>query len=289
MAGQMHNFDRSIVGTYKFPLIDYNGVRVQMEVRATYAVSCPHKAAIVIKHPTLLGDKTYVCAMKSQGDLLAISNGDDYTIPTTANSGLMVRYDIDIHDGEKVAFYVNQWKYYAIMRIICDAGVKPLSQYRITFPFGRNPSILDEIEKCPVPSKLTPPLPVVANDSVAIDGVANDNTTGSSNTTSKSAPKTVKIEFELKRGKCSGVDCWVLPRALRGSYRVKLSHPVDTKNWKVIHKDDASGNLVRKSVSGRHGDPETMYINGEWSYFWIIDATDESLVNVDILGLEFDY
>jgi hypothetical protein len=231
------------------------------------------KAVLVVPGESVGGYPTSSqCAIiKRLDDVINVRGTVDWSIPKVDSSALGVPLVLVISPGTVAVVHANGRKYHTSCEFVAkdpSKNTRICYNYAFQIPHGRNPSVLDHLEKFKLSTMSTPqsqeqPSRTPVKETLpAISGV--------------------KIEFEITRGKCVGVDCWKIPYGMKGTLKFKINRDVDFKNWRIVTKSSSS---VSTLVPVPHGkETDVLQIDSSANYFWVTDL-NENLVEFNIVSV----
>lgn len=263
------NFECPTIGYFQIPLIEAPQAQLRLNVTTYSTFTRDFKASFIAAIP-YYGDKPCQSAIVKQADdMLTVHATSEYSVPYDNIVGFQMSQGLHIVNGSKVAFWANGHKYWAKCELVAtDPNVKAPGSVSIDIPLGRNPSILDEIEKLKF-EDLKVDKPAVKEETKPV------------------APPTLKLEFEFKRVKYMGIDCWRVPGGINSALKIKINHEVwNAPNMRLCAVDHPS-RIFKNTFSTYKDEPGWIRVSGDINYFWIVN-TDEEMVNFDIFEVKIE-
>ncbi|QJX72911.1 hypothetical protein F-VV57_0149 [Faustovirus] len=274
-------YEKPVIGYFEFPITGESSIYLRLNVHDSFGLRSNAKAVIAIPVGKF-NNKSYCIAMKTREDNIMITGGQTSNIPYDTDNGLMLKHGVSISRGMCITFFANGTKYFATCEFVNYVTKEPTTNetFEIIFPYGRNPSILDHIEKCTLGNMLKPsekPAPSVKPEApeVHIEAPIPAPTMKTS----------YKVEFEFKRAKYSGVDCWAVPRGISAAYKISVdAKTANQLSLTLVVKSQLNSSIQRSNVNFYKDEPDTFRLGVGASHFWIVDK-DENLVNFDITNI----
>jgi hypothetical protein len=236
--------------------------------------------------------KDSVDRLNSQIDT-AIPYGDNYP-------GFDMGTWITIKTGDRIVFYANGVKYYAMCQLVPDSDT--FKSYSLYSAHDSRTGMLDLLEKLqfenmvkPTPSEPTPaetkpvePKPVDAKP-VDVKSVDAKPTPELVEIASESGLKPVKVEpkvfrfnLEFKYVNFRGIKCWEMPDKITNDVKITIDAKTSYYRLCMLYDDLSfeSSELMFKSTV------DHVRVEEGCKYFWIADADDKN-VDFNIVKVEF--
>lgn len=271
----MEEFGKPVIGYFEIPINDKTNLR--LKVTHHYTLNSSYKAAFVFPVP-YFNEPLQNAVIKPKDDVLMVCGTKKYTIPDDDVMGVNIRHVARITSKTHVAFLANRRKYFAICELLPNQpnDVAPY-EINVEFPYGRNPTILDEIEKLSFDAMVIKPVKKA-------DEVKPNDT----NTVVKVEPvvTTHKVEFNITRAKCIGVPCWMIPTNVYVNLKIKINKEVANKSLRLITRGKL-GTIAIASLVTYLDEPNTIQVKAGTNNFWIVD-TNEDLIDFDIVDIKIE-
>ncbi|SME64797.1 Hypothetical protein FSTVST1_118 [Faustovirus ST1] len=279
--GSDAEFKKETIGYFQFPSGESN-IDIRMRVTSFYDVAhlkLDYKAAIIIPTSCVDGTKgvngRQYNFKKQICDTVKFTPTGEYVLDVRGETSTMMQVNCVLNPNENVVVYANKYKYYAKLTFVNTATkTGHYSPILIIMPKGRNPSILDEIEKLQFESiekiEVKPkPAAVVATTVVDTNPTVQDLQTEFS------------FDIKLKKEFYNGVECWKVPSMINKCFEITVDRPISGTKLVTI---DKNGKFEAFVLSGNA--TNSVYIRGDVREFWFA-GTDGKLVNVVIKTLVF--
>lgn len=272
-------FKKETIGYFQFPSGESN-IDIRMRVTSFYDVThlkLDDKAAIIIPSSCVDGTKgvngRQYHFKKQICDTVKFTPTGEYVLDVRGETSTMMQVNCVLNPNENVVVYTcaHKYKYYAKLTFVNTATkTGHYSPILIIMPKGRNPSILDEIEK-------------LQFESMERIEVKPEPTTKAVNTLPTMQEPQTEFSFDIKLKKefYNGIECWKVPSAINKCFEITVDRPISGMKLVTIDKD---GKFEAFVLSGNA--TNLVYIRDGVKEFWFV-GTDEKPINVVIKTLVF--
>jgi len=262
-------FKKETIGYFQFPSGESN-IDIRMRVTSFYDVThlkLDDKAAIIIPSSCVDGTKgvngRQYHFKKQICDTVKFTPTGEYVLDVRGETSTMMQVNCVLNPNENVVVYAHKYKYYAKLTFVNTATkTGHYSPILIIMPKGRNPSILDEIEKLQFES---------------MEKIEAVNTLP----TMQDLQTEFSFDIKLKKEFYNGVECWKVPSMINKCFEITVDRPISGTKLVTI---DKNGKFEAFVLSGNA--TNLVYIRDGVREFWFA-GTDGKLVNVVIKTLVF--
>jgi hypothetical protein len=227
------------------------------------------------------------CAWKTSGTLY-IAPQYNWTLPCGGDRGFKMDTSIILKAGDKIVFYANKVKYFAICELWSHGGLKMNANLIVKFATmtsTANTGLLDVLGELQLAKMVTTPGKLIelgepgSVDVKPVDVKPVDVKPEPTPEPIPPKPARTAVMFDLKITpvKYCGVECWEIPSTVNTRIKIELDAPVDSK-WRICYLSNESV-LTCMKPNWYSANSKFIYIPVYTSKFWMVD--DENNV-VDI-------